>query len=41
MANDGQRLRNEKEYLIPPGSYMYVQDATSGKVKIFVGPIQV
>lgn len=41
MASEGQRLRNEKEYLIPPGSYMYVQDATSGKVKIYVGPIQV
>ena len=30
-----------REYLVPPGSYMYVQDGTSGKIKTNVGPIQV
>lgn len=41
MAEERQQRRNEKEYLVPPGSYMYVQDGTGGKVKTFVGPIQV
>lgn len=41
MADPQQRSRNEKEYLVPPGSYIYVQDGTGGKVKTFVGPIQV
>jgi len=31
----------ENEYTVPPGNYVFTQDATSGKVKVHVGPITV
>lgn len=42
MANeDPRRMARSNEYTLPPGTYLHVQDGTSGKIKTFVGPVVV
>jgi major vault protein len=34
----GRRVTGSREYTLPPGTYIQVQDGTSGKIKTYVGP---
>lgn len=38
MANEERRQARSNEYTLPPGTYIYVQDGTGGKIKTYVGP---
>lgn len=38
MANE---IKGQRELIVPPGSYVYTQDATKGVIKVYSGPIVV